>query len=397
MTVPLVTLTIEIPVIFTNIFRWNNFVEISDNQPLFNGVTTPVRTISATTPIYYSFLLLVVYVSITSFFLFRLLKNFGQMLLRGRKNACKDFYGATIALFDEKSAPYSFGQYIFLNRDDYNSGQVPDEIMLHELTHIRQRHTYDILFIELLVAFGWFNPVFYLYRNKIKQNHEFLADEAVIDSNRKLIPAYQTMLINHIPQKIKMTFTSNFKFNYLLIKKRIIMMTKATSKKKAWCTIIALIPIFTAAFFVFSNCTFSSKTSDSATIEEITVVETVVEDVQQRASIVEEEITEQTIFESVEEMPEFPGGMPALVAFLSNNMIYPVIAQENGIQGRVTVSFIINQDGSIVDAVVVRPIDPSLDREALRVVNMMPKWIPGKQRGKAVRVRFNVPVTFRLQ
>jgi len=115
------------------------------------------------------------------------------------------------------------------------------------------------------------------------------------------------------------------------------------------------------------------------------------------ALVVEEEITEQTIFEIVEDMPEFPGGMAALTAYLGKNIVYPVIAQENGIAGRVTVSFVVNQDGSIVDAVVARPIDPALDREALRVVNSMPRWTPGKQRGKAVRVRYTVPVVFRLQ
>ena len=114
------------------------------------------------------------------------------------------------------------------------------------------------------------------------------------------------------------------------------------------------------------------------------------------AVVVEEEITEQTIFEIVEEMPDYPGGAAARTAFLNENLIYPTIAQENGIQGRVVCSFVVNQDGSIVDIQVVRGIDPSLDREAVRVINSMPKWVPGKQRGKPVRVKFNLPITFRL-
>ena len=111
----------------------------------------------------------------------------------------------------------------------------------------------------------------------------------------------------------------------------------------------------------------------------------------------EEEVEEQQIFQVVEEMPEFPGGMAECLKFLAKNIKYPTIAQENGVQGRVIVQFVVNQDGSIVDPVVVRSVDPYLDKEALRVIQMMPKWKPGKQRGKAVRVKYTVPVTFKLQ
>ena len=111
----------------------------------------------------------------------------------------------------------------------------------------------------------------------------------------------------------------------------------------------------------------------------------------------EEEPEEQQIFQVVEEMPEFPGGMAECLKFISKNIKYPTIAQENGIQGRVIIQFVVNQDGSIVDPVVMRTVDPYLDKEALRVIKMMPKWKPGKQRGKAVRVKYTVPVTFKLQ
>ena len=112
----------------------------------------------------------------------------------------------------------------------------------------------------------------------------------------------------------------------------------------------------------------------------------------------EEEPEEQTIFEVVEQMPEFPnGGMAGLMQYLSKNIKYPTIAQENGTQGRVTVQFVVNRDGSIVDAKVLRGVDPYLDKEAIRVISSMPKWKPGMQRGKAVRVKYTVPVMFRLQ
>lgn len=111
----------------------------------------------------------------------------------------------------------------------------------------------------------------------------------------------------------------------------------------------------------------------------------------------EEEPEEQTIFEVVEHMPEFPGGMAACLNFLAKNIKYPTIAQENGTSGRVIIQFVVNKDGSIVDPKVVRSVDPYLDKEALRVILTMPKWKPGMQRGKPVRVKYTVPVMFRLQ
>ena len=115
-------------------------------------------------------------------------------------------------------------------------------------------------------------------------------------------------------------------------------------------------------------------------------------------AVEEEEPEEQTIFEVVEQVPEFAnGGMAGLMQYLSKNIKYPTIAQENGTQGRVTVQFVVNRDGSIVDAKVLRGVDPYLDKEAIRVISSMPKWKPGMQRGKAVRVKYTVPVMFRLQ
>ena len=106
---------------------------------------------------------------------------------------------------------------------------------------------------------------------------------------------------------------------------------------------------------------------------------------------------ETKVFDVVEQMPQFPGGNAALFEYLSKHIKYPVIAEENGIQGRVIVTFVVERDGSITDVKVVKSVDPSLDKEAQRVVKSMPRWIPGKQNGSAVRVKYTVPVTFRLQ
>ncbi|MBQ8594103.1 MAG: energy transducer TonB [Bacteroidaceae bacterium] len=114
-------------------------------------------------------------------------------------------------------------------------------------------------------------------------------------------------------------------------------------------------------------------------------------------NVVVEEPKEEEVFMVVEKMPEFPGGMGELMKWLSKNIKYPAIAQENGVQGRVVVQFVVNKDGSIVDPQVIKSVDPYLDKEALRVVKAMPKWSPGEQRGKPVRVKYTLPVMFRLQ
>ena len=106
---------------------------------------------------------------------------------------------------------------------------------------------------------------------------------------------------------------------------------------------------------------------------------------------------ENKVFDVVEQMPSFPGGMPALMQWLSQNIKYPVIAAENGVQGRVIVQFVVEKDGSVTDVHVAKSVDPSLDKEATRVVKAMPKWNPGKQNGSAVRVKYTVPVMFKLQ
>lgn len=108
-------------------------------------------------------------------------------------------------------------------------------------------------------------------------------------------------------------------------------------------------------------------------------------------------VEETKIFTVVEQMPMFPGGDGALMGYLRDNIHYPTVAAENGVQGRVVVGFVVERDGSITDVNILRGVDPSLDREAMRVVKSMPKWTPGKQNGSAVRVKYQVPVSFRLQ
>lgn len=135
-----------------------------------------------------------------------------------------------------------------------------------------------------------------------------------------------------------------------------------------------------------TNFASSEETGEDVVIKHIPV------------TVDEEVVVEDDIFVIVEENPQFPdGGTAGLLHYLGKNIKYPTIPQENGTQGRVTVQFVVNKDGSIVDVKVIRGVDPYLDKEAVRVISTMPKWIPGKQRGVPVRCKFTVPVTFKLQ
>lgn len=135
--------------------------------------------------------------------------------------------------------------------------------------------------------------------------------------------------------------------------------------------------------------TFDVKGNDEAEGEVLKAKEVVVDEKPKEE--------ETKVFDVVEQMPQFPGGPQALFEYLTKNIKYPVVAEENGIQGRVIVTFVVERDGSITDVKVAKSVDPSLDKEAQRVVRSMPNWIPGKQNGSAVRVKYTVPVTFKLQ
>lgn len=162
------------------------------------------------------------------------------------------------------------------------------------------------------------------------------------------------------------------------------MMNKNKSPKRKLAKYLMILPL--AVVLMMTNCV-QKKDAGGVSSQE----ETVQDEKQQKVTDNDE------IFVVVEEMPQFPGEQEALMKYLSENVRYPVIAQENGIEGRVICSFVVERDGSITDVQVVRGVDPSLDREAVRVIQSMPKWKPGKQRGKPVRVRFTLPIVFRLQ
>jgi len=191
-----------------------------------------------------------IYCLITLFFLIRFAKNIRLMHLQGKGCNVVYFWDVKLVLIEERLVPHSFGNTIYINKDDYQQGKIAKEIFIHEHAHVSQKHSRDIVFIELLISVFWFNPFLYLFRNKIRLNHEFLADEAVIETNNDIIPIYQTLLVNTIDQHKSTRISCNF--NYLATKKRLIMMTKTKSPQRAFFKKMALVPVLIAAICIFS-------------------------------------------------------------------------------------------------------------------------------------------------
>lgn len=161
-----------------------------------------------------------------------------------------------LVLIVQNNTPYSFGKYVFVNHQAFEHDEIEPEILQHEQAHIRQRHTLDVLFIELALAFCWWNPAVWLYRRAIKLNHEFLADDWVIKTHQNP-PAYQYLLLHKISQHSGMTLSSSF--NYLLTKKRFKMMNKFTSRKRAYLLQTIALCVFSALVFVFSDISFAQN------------------------------------------------------------------------------------------------------------------------------------------
>ena len=277
-------------------------------------------------------------------------------------------------------ASFSWMNHIVISEKDYEENG--NNILLHEQAHIACGHSWDVLWLSLVEAIQWFNPFIWMLSKDIQDIHEYEADLTVL---RKGINAknYQLLLIKKAVGSSSYAFANSF--NHSSLKKRITMMMKEKSNPWARVKYLYMLPV---AAICMIACTQSPKSADKAEPEvKFTQVE------------VEEEakVTEQTIFQVVEEMPEFPGGMGECMKWLGKNIKYPTIAQENGVQGRVIVQFVVTKEGNIEEPVVANGVDPYLDAEALRLIKAMPKWKPGKQRGKEVNVKYTLPIDFRIQ
>ena len=309
-------------------------------------------------------------------------------------------------------APFSWMHYIVMNRKDYEAHDAA--ILTHERGHIRLRHSWDLLLVDTLTALQWFNPAMWMLRQDLRAIHEYEADGAVLSQGINA-RQYQYLLIS------KATGIGGYSIangiSHSTLKNRIRMMLHKKSNNSHLLKLLALLPIVgvtlalnaeTVNDYVYQQPQkkIVKKGKKNATVKmgpvnEIVVVEQAPADQKEVKPVempnaMKVEKTEDA-FDVVEQMPQFPGGPAALMEYLSKNVRYPEEAHKKGTEGRVIATFVVEKDGSISDVTIRRSVSPELDDEALRVVNSMPKWTPGKQRGEAVRVKYTIPITFKLQ
>lgn len=291
---------------------------------------------------------------------------------------------------DSLASSFSFFKWIVINVQGKNEKQLSD-ILLHETTHARQLHSVDVLLYEAFCIFFWWNPFAWLMKNEMKLNLEYLADKEVL-GDKVDYKDYQYTLLQISIANTGVAFINNFNVSH--VKKRIIMMNKKRSPLLAVAKYVLILPALLLLMYCNSK---EEKAADTPAETTNVVPPQSVADLPSDVpvAVLEEPLGE--VFEIVEEMPKFPGGEAALMKFIGENLKYPEKAQEEGIQGRVTIRYIVDAKGAIRDAKILRGIDPGCDAEALRVIEAMPKWEPGKQNGKAVPVYFTIPILFRLK
>ncbi|HTN21998.1 MAG TPA: TonB family protein [Pelobium sp.] len=356
-------------------------------------------------------------------------------------------------ILKDKDQPeaFSFFRKIRINKN------LPEQTTIekHELTHAKQLHSADVLLFEVLSIINWFNPVIYCYKNSIKHIHEFIADEAVLKKETDK-SSYAILLLSKTFGINPNTLTNNF-FNQSLLKRRIEMMNKTKSRKTAIIKYGLSAPLFLLAMVLSSAKISESKTINNLSekvqpekqLSEILVPAVVSNFIAPKSPIISNKrpnqiknlvgntqvpsptetrsmktdsvvkpdsnptaiyevsvigyrsnndtTTNNKVFTNVEVLPSFPGGIQAFRKFLAENLRYPKVAHDANIQGRVFCQFVVEKDGSLSNIKVVRGIGGGCDEEAVRVLAISPKWNPGMQNGRIVRVSYTIPIFFQLK
>ncbi len=208
--------------------------------------------------------LLYIWLIVTGILLIRFFKNLWNLVKIIRSNKKVRYKKATLVLVNDTISPYTFWNYIFINKEEFDNKEIEKELFTHELTHVTQKHTFDVLFLELLLISFWFNPMFYLLKKYIQLNHEFLADNNVITLHKN-ISEYQYLLLNKTAWNNNYYLASNF--NYSLTKKRLVMMTTKSSKSKILLKKLAVVPLIAGFTFLFAERVVAQKTK--ATLKEV--------------------------------------------------------------------------------------------------------------------------------
>lgn len=283
---------------------------------------------------------------------------------------------------------YSWMRHIAISQEDYE--RYGNEIILHEEGHITNRHSWDMLLLTLVETLQWFNPFVHMLANDLKDTHEYEADEYVIKRNYD-IRAYQMTIIKKAVDRASYTLVNSFNHSNNL-KKRITMMLKKKSNPWRRTTALYILPAAAIALSLFASPQQATGTESSqSTI--VATTDKVSKSVEKNDTIANENVRDENV-----RMPEFPGGIKAMMTFINQNISYPDEAKKQNKQGKAVVNFIVDTDGSICEVEILRSAgNEHLDKEAIRVVSSMPKWIPATKDGKAVRTQFALPISFKLK
>ncbi|MFB9109124.1 M56 family metallopeptidase [Flavobacterium gyeonganense] len=311
-------------------------------------------------------LMTVSYSIVVLLLLLRFVLNLFSFYKRIKRNEVHFIQGEKVVLIEEPILPQSFWKSIFINKDAFENGKIPLEFIAHEKAHLEQKHTLDILFVEVLQIWFWFNPLFIFYKKAIKLNHEFLADQAVnkqFDSVRR----YQNLLLDFASDKNTVSLASTI--SYLITKKRLLMMTKKESKTKS-----ALKAFFTVVFSGLLLLIFSHKSVAQKDNEKLKESSRIVGD-------------------PIETQPEFPGGKETFFKFIGENFKIPSEAEKNKVSGKLYLQFIVEKEGTLSEIKVLKDLGYGLGNEAIRVLKLSTNWTPGFINGKPVRVLYSLPIT----
>jgi len=316
-----------------------------------------------------TFFLGAIYVLITVILLIRFAVNVSSFFVKMKKNSVEFIDNQKLVLMKESILPHSFWNAIFISKEDFTNGRIPSELIAHEKAHLEQKHTLDILFVEVLQIVFWFNPMFVLFEKAIKLNHEFLADEAV---NKQFdeVKSYQNLLLQFATNKHNVALASTI--NYEITKKRLIMMTKKESVAKAVFKVLAVGTISMILLFTFSS-----------------------EAVAQDVNLMNNKVYKAG--DSEIKQPEFPGGMLEFYKFVGQRFKISEEVSKNKIDTKIYMQFMVEKDGSLSEITIVKDAGYGLGEEAIRVLKLSPNWIPGSENGKPVRVLYSLPITIQTE
>ncbi|WP_228011998.1 M56 family metallopeptidase [Flavobacterium hungaricum] len=299
----------------------------------------------------------------------RFFKNLYAIHRISKNNKSQIIENNKVVLVKNIILPFSFWNAIFINKEDFENGRIPNELIAHEKAHLVQRHSLDILFVEVLQIIFWFNPLIVFFEKAIKLNHEFLADEAVNNQFNE-ISNYQNLLLHFASNKGTVALASNI--NYLITKKRFLMMSKKQSPVKVVAKVFGVGLIYALSLFIFSTETTAQSLNSAPKMKKGFSV------------------TYDT--ESVNE-PQYQGGIEEFYKFVGQNFKIPEEASKNKIKGKVDIEFMVEKDGSLSEIKIVKDLGYGLGNEAVRILKLSPKWIPASQDGKPVRVSYSLPIT----